>query len=134
MAGTPAYKKSVKVATSSSGDFEELPATTASLDDGNDLLDDTDLTSSGTRSRVLGLSDWSISVTLNWNSTDSGLEIIRNAKSSRSTIYIQYLPDGDEDNGFQGPVVVENFNFSGGVEDLETVDVNMSADGLLGSA
>lgn len=134
MAGTAAYKKSVKVSSESTGVFNELPATTASLDDGNDVLDDTDLTSSGERSRVLGLRDWSVSVTLNWNSTDAALTLVRNSKIGRDNIYVQYLPDGTSSNGFQGQALVENFNFSGGVEDLETVDVNFPSDGALGSA
>lgn len=132
MSGNPAFEKRIKVCDTEDGTYEEVPAIDASLDDSNELLDDTDLMNDGSRSRVLGLTDWSISLTCNWDPDNDGLDIIRDGKTNRDTIYVQYLPDGAEENGFQGPVVVENYNFSGGVEDLETIDANLVADGALG--
>lgn len=134
MPGQPAYQKEVRVSSQSTGTFRIVPLNTASLDDSNDVLDDTDLTSSGERSRVLGLRDWTVSGTANWDPDSSGLDLIRNSKLGRDQIYVQYLPDGQSSNGFQGPAKVENYNFSGGVEDLESIDVSMPSDGALGSA
>lgn len=130
-----AYAKKVKVGTSGTGPWTDVPVTTATLNQGGDVLDDTDLaTNAGFRSRILGLHDWSVSMTANWDGSDSVLSTIRDAWLNRTALYVQYLPDGQVANGFQGAVVVENFNLSGDVGGLETVDISLQADGALSAA
>jgi len=130
-----AYSKKVKVGTSGSGPWNDVPATTATLNQGGDILDDTDLaTNAGFRSRILGLHDWSVSITANWDASDAALIAIRDAWLNRTELYVQYLPDGQTANGFQGAVVVENFNLSGDVGGLETVEISLQADGALSAA
>ncbi len=130
-----AYVKKVKVGTSGTGPWNDVPATTASLNQGGDVLDDTDLaTNAGYRSRALGLHDWSVSCTANYAPADTALTAIRDAWLNRTALYVQYLPDGTTTNGFQGPVVVESFNLSGEVGGLETVEISLQADGALSAA
>src|SRR6056297_716624 len=100
--GNPAYEKKINIGVSSTGPWHCFPGTAGSLDDANDTLDDTTFCStSGHRSRILGLKDWSVSVTCNWAPDSSALTVARNAKSSGSEVYVQYLPDGLSSNGFQ---------------------------------
>jgi len=135
--GSAAYKKSIRISTASSGTFTALPATTGDLSQGGTVLDDTDLTSTGTRSRILGLLDWSVSVTCNMSSGgNAGITAIKDGRLNRTNVWVEYLPFGTalSSLGYKGEAVVESFNLSGGVDELETVDISLQADGALGSA
>lgn len=134
--GTAAYKKEVLIATSSTGTWNPLPATSADLSQEGTVLDDTDFTSSGTRSRILGLLDWNISATANLSSGgNQAVTDIKNARLNRDNIHVRYLPMGSSLSslGYEGEAVVENFSLAGGVDDLETVDISLQADGGLSS-
>lgn len=110
-----------------------LPATDADLSAEGDVLDDTDLRTTGTRSRIIGLLDWSVSGTLNYEPGISGFDTLKNAFFDRSVVIVRYLPEGVEElaEGYAGPVVVENFSHTGGVEDLETIDFSLPSNGVL---
>lgn len=132
--GTAAYKKEISIATSSTATFNPLPATTGDLSNEGTVLDDTDLTSSGYRSRILGLLDWNVSVTCNLSSGgNQAISDIKDARLNRNNVFVRYLPIGSSMSslGYEGEAVVENFNLSGGVDDLETVDISLQADGEL---
>lgn len=127
--GTPAYTKKIKIGS------DDAPAESASLNQGGDVLDDTEMaTNAGYRSRLYGLRDWSISMSCRWTAGQAALTAIRNAWLNRTTLTVQYLPDGTTANGFEGTVVVENFNMSGDVGGQEMVDISLQADGALGAA
>lgn len=114
-------------------DWEVLPATTADMSVEGDVLDDTDLRTEGTRSRIVGLLDWTISGTLNYEPDITGFKDIKDAFFARDVIVVRYLPEGASslEEGYCGPVVVESFSHSGGVEDLETVDFSLPSNGVL---
>lgn len=132
--GQGAWQKKVKV-SSDGTQWYDLPATTASLNLGGDVLDDTDMaTNAGYRSRIYGLKDWSVSATSNWAPSNQGFTIVRDAWMNRTTIHAQYLPDGTTTNGLEGQVLVETFNMSGDVGGLETVEISLQAAGPLGPA
>ncbi len=122
------YLKRVHVFDGSST-WHEVPATSASLDAGGDVLDDTTFMSGGNRSRIYGIRDWSLSLTLQYDTTDDAFITIRDAWMNREEVSFRYLPDGT--NGLAGDGVVETFNMSGGVDDLETVDVTIQAASVL---
>lgn len=154
--GTPAYKKEVWVAEAKTdedgkldldddglpqpedGTWEKVPAQTASLDQSGTVLDDSAIGFyDGQRRRLIGLLEWGITMTVNYDTGGAGgdaVDIIRSAWLGRKPLIAQYLPTGSTDDGFQGPVVVENFNMTGGVDDLETVDVNLLSNGPLADA
>lgn len=127
----PGYQKSVKIKNSTEGSslFVELPATSANLNLAGDVLDDTDLTSTGFRSRILGLRDWSISAPSNFAPANTAWAKVRNAWLNRTLLTVQYLPDGT--NGYQGTAWVETFSHSGDVGGLETVDISLVAESQL---
>jgi len=133
--GKAAYKKVVSISSVSTGVYKTLPMTDASLSVEGDMLDDTDLTSGGTRSRIVGLLDWSVSGSMNY-STGTGFALIKNSLSARANVYVKYLPLGSSLStlGYKGAAKVENYNMSGGVGDLESVDVSFPGTGALGSA
>lgn len=130
--GKASFEKVVSISTSSTGTYSQIPASDMGLNREGDLLDDTDLTSSGTRSRILGLRDWSVSGTVNF-STVSGYTKIKDAYDNRDTLWVRYLPAGSSlsSMGYHGEVQVENDNLSGGVGDLEQSDVSLQATGPL---
>jgi hypothetical protein len=134
------YEKKVKVAdaTESPTNFLDLTAVSATLNHGGDVLDDTDManiSATGMRSRILGLRDWSISATLNYDTSVAGVvTVLRNAWLNRTQLEMQYLPDGTVGNGFQGLCFVETFNMSGDVGGLEQVELSLVADGDLVAA
>lgn len=105
-------------------DWFELPATSADLTVEGDTLDDTDLRTTGTRSRIIGLLDWNVSGTLNYEPDNDGFDRVKKDFFGRNIIVVRYLPEGTTklENGYCGLAVVETFSHSGGVEDLETVD------------
>ena len=134
-----AYVKQIRVAADDgdgapTGDWFLVPANTASLNQGGTLLDDTILGSHGYRSRLVGIIDWGVSMTVNFEPANDAIQLIRNAQLTRALVHVRYLPDGTLENGYQGPTVVETFNSSGGVDDLESVEVSLQSNGALGDA
>ena len=141
MAGShAAYKKVVHVSSASgSPSWKRVPFNTASLNHNGTMLDDTILGDAGTRSRITGLLEWSVSGTSMY-ATASGsdeaeaLELIRNALAGRNAVKVRYFPAGTTVDGFQGEAVVENFNLSGGVDDLETIEISLQSTTALETA
>ena len=124
--GQAAYEKVVNINTT------EAPANSASLDAGGDLLDDTTFANNaGYRSRIYGLRDWSISLTLEHEPSNTAFTDLKDAWLNRSTVDVEYLPDGTA--GLSGTGVVESFNYSGDVGGKETVEVTIQGDGALSS-
>lgn len=124
-----AYNKKIVVRASGSTTWLELPATNATLNLEADALDDTDFTTTGFRSRIIGLRDWSISVPSNYDPTNQAIVAARQAWFNRTKLEVRYLIDGT--NGFQGDGYVDNFSLSGEVGGLETCDINIVPDGAL---
>ena len=113
-------------------EWNQLPATTANMSAEGDVLDDTDLRTTGARSRIIGLLDWGVDGTLNFEPSITGYADMKSAFYGRAVIWVRYRPDPDTaGTGFCGPCVVENFGQSGGVEDLETVDFSLASNGIL---
>ena len=132
--GQGAWEKKVKVSADDI-DYYDLPATTASLNWGGDVLDDTDMaTNDGYRSRIYCLKDWSVSATSNWAPGNDGFDLLIDAWQNRTEVYVKYLPNGQDASGFKGKAIVETFNLSGDVGGLETVEISLQAAGPLGSA
>lgn len=141
MATTAAYNKKIQISVDSGSTWLELPATTASLEIGGEILDDTTLAEdTGYRKRIYGLLDWSISFDANWRDADTGLVALKDAKLARTTpVLARYLPIGDADPaglaaGFQGTVVIESLGLSGDVAGLETSSISLQGDGALAVA
>lgn len=132
--GQGAWQKKVKV-SSDDVTYYDLPATTASLNWGGDVLEDTDMaTNQGYRSRIYGLKDWSLSATSNWAPGFQGFDLLLEAWQNRTPVWVKYLPNGQDDSGFKGKAIVETFNLSGDVGGLETVEISLQAAGPLGPA
>ena len=126
-----AYKKQILV-SSDNVTYTEVEATSVSLNLGSDVLDATTFASAeGWRSRFLGINDWSISIEAIYTVSDTALAAIRSALINRGTLYVRYLPDGTNANGFQGQVRVENYNSAGDVSSLETVSISLQGHGAL---
>jgi len=117
--------------------LKKLPATSATLNHGGDVLDDTDMLTMtgdadfGFRSRILGLRDMSISATLNWTPGNADLITVRDAWLNRTRLTYQYIPGGTVANGFQFVGYVETLNLSGDVSGLETAELSIQADSAI---
>lgn len=133
--GQAAYTKKVRVSTDQAT-WHDVPTDSPTLNLGGEVLDDTDLSNSSTgfRSRLLGLHDWSVNCDSNFKTGNTALSTIRSAFLNRTVLYVQYLPDGVIAGGFQGKVVVENFNLGGEVAGKETVGITLQANGALADA
>jgi predicted secreted protein len=118
-----AYTKSINVKTTGSTVWLECPANNATLTLNADVLDDTDMTSTGFRSRIIGLRDWSISIPSWYDDTNTALTTLRSAWLARTKLDVQYLANGT--SGFQGTCFVESFSLSGDVGSLEQADVSL---------
>jgi predicted secreted protein len=123
------YQKAVQIKTTAQGSslYAAIPGNAASMTVGADMLDDTDFTSTGWRSRVVGLRDYSISVTSNYGTTGA-LATIRSAMLNGTKLDMRYLPNGTV--GLTGRVLVENFSPSGDVGGLETIDISLQSEGV----
>lgn len=130
MVAQVAYTKKVQV-SSNGTTWYTLNANTATLNAGGTVLDDSVLgATSPWRSSMYGLRDWSLDMTLLYDTSDAGFTLVRDAALNRTTLYMKYLPDGS--SGFQAnSAVVESFNMTGGVDELETVSVTMRSDAAL---
>ena len=124
------FEKKVKLKKSTAAStYNTVPANSASLNLTSDLLDDTDFTTTGFRSRVVGLRDWNVSMTVRWDSANQPIKDIRDAWLKRQKVSIRYLVDGT--NGWQGDGFVESFSLSGDVGGLEQVDVSIQPESAL---
>lgn len=130
-----AYRKKVRVSTTGTSGWLDVPVTSPSLDFSGEVVDDTELaTNAGFRTRIHTLLDWSISCDSNFTTGNAALELIRNALLNRTEIFVQYLPTGATTNGFQGKCIVENFNLTGEVGGIETVSITLQAVGALAAS
>ncbi len=98
----------------------------------NDVLDDTDFTSTGFRSKVMGLQTVDLSVT-RWDSLD--LEFIHDilgtttGRDARIPLVAEIQPGGGSNPVARGYFVMEAENRSGDVSGLESADVSLQLDG-----
>jgi predicted secreted protein len=132
-----AYVKKVQVSVNGTTNWLDVPCEEPSLNFGGEIIDATTLSgvgSTGWRTRILGLHDWSISCDSNYTNGQAALAAIRTAKLNRSALFARYLPTGVIAEGFAGEVVVENFDLSGGVAGKETVAITLQAKGALAAA
>lgn len=135
-----AYVKRVQIATASGGTYRTIPFTSANLNRGGTMLEDTELVAnSGHRSRQIGLLDWSVGGSANWKASGVGrtaLNTLYSGLTSRLRLWVRYLPAGTGNLavGFRGPVRVESINGSGDVDGLETLDISLQSTGRLGAA
>lgn len=147
MSGRAAYLKKVEISDDDGVNWYRLPATSPSIEVGGDVLDDTELaTNNGYRSRIYGLSDFSMSADSNFKpltgtsaddeaSGATALDKVVKAKLNRTPLRARYLPTGVPDaTGLQGDVVVETFSHSGDVGGLETVSISLQGNGALTAA
>lgn len=131
---TAGYQKTVRVkavATTSSTAFVNFPATSATLSLAGDVLDDTTILSTGFRSKLIGLRDWSISIPSNFETTNAAWTLVRSAWFNRTKLDVEYQPTGTTTVGYAGVAWVETFSHSGDVGGLETVDINLVAESQL---
>lgn len=117
------YTKVLRIKTTASVDWSNVPANTATLNFSGEMLDDTTFDSTGYRSRIRGLIDYNISLTAVYSTSSSALGILKSALTAGTRLNVQYLPNGS--NGYAGTCVVENFTHTGDVGGLETIDVSL---------
>ena len=101
-----------------------------SLDLGRELLDDTDFTSTGLRSRMGGLQDASFSVT-RWDSVD--VTYVGNINTG-TPVVVEVKPAGTTVNMARGWFIAETDNRSGDVGGLETAETSFQLDGSTGES
>lgn len=121
------FQKKVNIKPAGSGTFAAVTATNATLNFGAETLDDTDFTNTGYRSRVLGLKDYSINMTVNYDVANTEVVLLRTSILTGVGIDFQYLPNGTA--GFAGTGFIETLTHSGDVAGLETMDVTIQSDG-----
>ncbi len=85
-----------------------------SFDPNNELLDVTDFADGSARVRIAGLFDNGVTLSGDYERTDTGAALIRTQFAAGSTIYIKILTDGT--NGFKATTKVESFSISGSVD------------------
>lgn len=133
--GGTSWDDTITSADVSRTDFLEIiPATDANINLNTELLDDTDLTVNDARTNIAGLREWSVDLTLNYKPDNEAYVVIRDSFLSRDNLWVVYVPNhpdetalADTDSGYIGRVAIENFDHSGGVGDLETVDSTLQS-------
>ena len=136
---TAAYSKKVQVSTTGTSGWQDVPCESPSLEHNGEILDDTDFSAAaparGWRSKIIGLQGWMVNVgECNWAPNNQALTMIRTAFLNRTTLYVQYLPDGTTANGFKGEVKCESFNLGGDIAGKEMVTISLQGTGALGAA
>lgn len=121
------YQKTIQVKTTSSTAYSAIEGINGSMNLARDVLDDTDFTSTGWRSKALGLKDYTTTISANYNTGNTAFTTLRAAFLAGTSLDFQYLPNGTA--GFTGRVVVATFGLSGDVGGLESVDITLESDG-----
>jgi len=137
-----AYEKKIAISAAppAGESFSNVPAVSATLNHGGDVLDDTDMVlpsgdpNFGFRSRILGLRDASCSITANYDAASAVLTQIRDAWKDKLKLLVRYLPDGTTANGFEFEGPVESFSITSDINGLVTVDISIQASSLLAAA
>lgn len=95
-----------------------------SVSNENDMLDETDFAdTSGFRQRFQGLQDGNISLSGDFEASDTAQAALRSAKASGATVTVQLLYDGT--NGDSVVCHVENFSISAEVGGLVEFSANL---------
>lgn len=128
MSSVVAHEKKIRVSNDNST-WHDLPATSGSLNQGATVLDDTDLDNEDYRTRLLGLKDWSISVSVNYKTQSLAIDCIKDFLYTDANLFVRYLPNGTY--GLGGACVVESRSTSGGVDELTSGDISLQGNGLL---
>lgn len=125
----PGFSKSILVKTTASSAYVALPATSANLSLGATMLEDTTFLSTGWKSRLAGLRDFSCSGDLIYDTTNTGFGILRSAVLNGTRLNFKYLPDGTY--GITGTVLAEKFDMSGDVGSVEKVSYALQSEGTI---
>lgn len=133
--GKNTLDKVVSVSTSLDGFYYDLPAVDASISIEGDMLDDSDLTTLGQRSRKVGLKDWNAEGTIHM-STRKEMQIMLDSIFNKTDFYLRYWPLGSSLSslGYKGSMKVESLEFYGTIEDKERVDFSFSASSAIKDA
>ena len=145
MAGTAGFRKVLRISSDDPAgagflatSWKQVPSKDASLSNGADNLDDTNMqdNAAGWRSFVLGLLQWSINGNLIGKPGSADIAQVRDSMINRTQLWMQYLPNGiaNLSQGYQGEVLVSTFDDSGSVEDLEMVSFTLQGTGSLETA
>lgn len=95
-----------------------------SVSNENDMLDETDFAdTSGFRKRFQGLQDGNISLSGDYERTDTAQAALRTAKANGTTVTVQLLYDGT--NGDSVVCHVENFSINAEVGSLVEFSANL---------
>lgn len=78
-----------------------------------DLLDTTDFKDGTTRTRIVGLRDFSVSLSGDYEHSDTAQALLRSSEASGATVYLRLLWDGT--NGVKVTCKVESFTVKGSV-------------------
>lgn len=121
------YQKTISVKTTAGSSYFAIEGINGSMNLARDVLDDTDFTSTGWRSKAVGLKDYTTTISANYNVSNTAFTDLRTAFLDGTSLDFKYLPNGTA--GFAGRVVVATFSLSGDVGGLESVDVTLESDG-----
>lgn len=96
--------------------------------DSRTMLDTTDfLDSSGAKTKLAGLLDASISLSGDYEQSDSPQALLRTSFASGATVYVTLLPDGT--NGYTYPCIVESYDVKGSVDGITEFSASLVGSG-----
>lgn len=100
--------------------------TDASLSTGLTEIETTNYDSNGDEEHLVGISNYSLSTTANYEKTDAGQEIVRTSRANKTQIYYRYRPAGDSsgEDEWSAQGTITSLDIGGGVGDK----VDMSFD------
>lgn len=127
---TTAHTTSILVTGSYIPTVDVVGANTFNLQLGGDILDDTDFSSTGIRSRILGLRD--VALTLGrWEHTTDQFwnDLLLKTSTGTTVAVVEIRPSDGSSSISRGWFVVEANNLSGSVNDLEAAEISMQIDG-----
>jgi predicted secreted protein len=131
MSQSAGYLATVKHSSTLNGTYTSIDGTTSASDsDGIDELDVSDLADQdGFRRFIMGLRGVTIQLEQDLIYGDTQQDALRTAFAARTTVFIQYLPDGT--NGAKGEFFVTSINKSTPVDGKATASVALRLTGAL---
>jgi predicted secreted protein len=98
-----------------------------SVSDSRDLLDITDFKDAIVRARIVGLRDYQVTMSGEFESTDTGFQVLRGCYEQGVIASIAILHNTGTTAGYGYPIMLESMEISAGVDGTVEVSISGSA-------
>jgi predicted secreted protein len=131
MAKVAGYKSSLQIYDGSA--YVDLDGTEVTIEAGGDIIDVTELNSSGYREKIQGLKTFTVNAPKIYDSGNAAIDILKAAYVNGDSVLFMYFPSVGGLAGvmISGSFLVETFTFSSTLDDAVKLNTSFPGTGAL---